>query len=507
MYRAITELTNRGLLPDQMKDPSAQRFLYYGVDFADHVWDGPPEAPVTAAMSPASYALVDPNNPNTFLEFENFTGTHTIIGQAATNAGNPVALAFCNDLDHDPLQRCNRYTAGGFDTSFDAVIDVHIDVGSRVGIGNGFNGVANVVGTPFTDELLAQDPAADVFSCSSGGGLVGGLICPIGFTDYPNLQMNQPVRNTAAMLLRTYIRPWADLHVATDDLTPTIEDFALDNLYHYSLSDLSQFATPGSDPTISTAVITYPLLTKDIPDPPVDGDDIKSWVISNMQYQPAIGRTGYGAPTYGSILFQLARKFFEGSAAAPSITELPKAGNDIDGWHTGGMYGNAPLQSINLDFPHTYLGGNPFICLNGVATNYRDPCAQNPPSWPIWVLPPGAGTCTSVPNCGPTFFNALENQTPARSNRVGLILYLGWSAHMIEDLSLPHHASNWTSQEHQRQDNLGDLAALSDLQGQIDWSAEMKSDIDALLAQVTPDNVDTFCAQQTLDVRRSRTAA
>ena len=69
---------------------------------------------------------------------------------------------------------------------------------------------------------------------------------------------------------------------------------------------------------------------------------------------------------------------------------------------------------------------------------------------------------------------------------------------LIEDLLLAAPRSTWTSQEHQRQDNLGDLAALSDLQGQINWSAEMQSDIDALLAQVTPDNVDTFCAQQTL---------
>jgi hypothetical protein len=495
MFRAITELTTRGLLPSQMTSSAAQKFLYYGADFADHVWDGPPEAATTPFFNQLSAGVVSGigASPVQFEQFEQNGNVPVIQGLAA---GNPVAIASCDDVNPNSLLRCNHYAAGGIEDSFD-LIPVHVDIATRVGIGNGANGPPNVLGTPFTSALLAQDPPFDL---CAGGGI--GFICPIGYTNYDHLELNQPVRNSVAMLLRTYVRPWADLVLGVKDLTPIIKDFGLDNLFHYSLSDLAQFATPGSDPTISTAVITYPLLPQDIPDPPIASDDIKSWIIQNFQYQPAIGGTGYGAPTYGSVLFQLARKFFEGSVAAPSITELPKAGNDIDGWHTGGQFGKPPLQNFNLSFPHTYLGGNPFLCAPNASTDLRDPCATNPPTWPIWVLAPGTTTstttCSLIVGCiTTTDVSGLSNPTPARSNRVALI-YLGWASHMIQDLALPHHASNWTSEEHQRQDDLGDKAALSDLQGQIDWAAEVQSDLDEMLQGVTPDNVDTFCAQQSL---------
>ena len=61
-----------------------------------------------------------------------------------------------------------------------------------------------------------------------------------------------------------------------------------------------------------------------------------------------------------------------------------KAGNDIDGWHTGGAYGKKSVidgkgdfSSLQLDFPHTYLGGNPFICSGGTTSN--DSTDSSPP--------------------------------------------------------------------------------------------------------------------------------
>ena len=217
-----------------MKDPSAQRFLYYGVDFADHVWDGPPEAPVTAAMSPSAYAVVDPNNPNTILEFENFTGTHTIAGQPATNAGNPVARRSATTLIWIPcsgaiVTRRGDLIPASMRSLTSTSTLVHASVSGRIQR-RSQRGRHAVHGQPARAKsgrrcLLRRPPlhpgiGFGLLLLIGGFGGLGGRRSrsgPIGFTDYPK-SADEPAGSghTAAMLLRTYVRPWADLHVATD---------------------------------------------------------------------------------------------------------------------------------------------------------------------------------------------------------------------------------------------------------------------------------------------------
>ena len=38
-------------------------------------------------------------------------------------------------------------------------------------------------------------------------------------------------------------------------------------------------------------------------------------------------------------------------------------------------------------------------------------------------------------------------------------VYLGWASHMIEDANLPHHAANWTGNEHKLQEEAADALA------------------------------------------------
>lgn len=227
-------------------------------------------------------------------------------------------------------------------------------------------------------------------------------------------------------------------------------DFAVDNLYHYSHNDVLSLSNLPAN--VGPDVILYPITSGDCGGYPA----ISSAAADDFRWQKPIAGAGYGAETYGSILYQMARKFFVGSPGAPTLYDLVPAGNVpmppqwVNGreqFPTGAMKGVNNFSSLYLPLPSTWLGGMPFICSGGSDAN--DPCKDGNPVWPIWVPD------TYDPADLVQFQTKLLNPTPAQSDTVAWI-YLGWALHLIEDLSLPHHAANWTGKEHINQDNCGD---------------------------------------------------
>jgi hypothetical protein len=339
--------------------------------------------------------------------------------------------------------------------------------------------------------------------------------------DVQLLETNLPFHQNPAMLFRISLNLGGDAGWISDWFLgggqwndPTIQDFALDNLYHYPLSDISnydasafgQWGQPrdptGADPDIEacnqlvnnppynsngypqnrfdyaivsqyewcldalspygTSVLAFPFRAADFAAIGNEYPSLKQEAFYQLNLQPAYGQTGYGAAKYGSILYQFARKFFKGSPATPTMADMIKAGNDVPGWKTGGSYGTqsvvggADFRSGHLDFPHTYLGGNPFICSGGrTSDDSTDSCANGDPTWPIWVPD------DYDPNDRDGFLNKLKSRMPNQSNRAALI-YLGWASHLMQDLALPHHASNWSGLRHAAQDSYGDMYAFAD---------------------------------------------
>jgi hypothetical protein len=223
-------------------------------------------------------------------------------------------------------------------------------------------------------------------------------------------------------------------------------EFSLDNLYHYALGDLKDL----NDPTIGegdTRLRMYPLIVAHTAedDGSIRNEDLSEKLVARSVNQELLVGADYGATKYGAILYQIARKFFESNTVAqPDIRDLVRAGNDVPGWHTGRMQGHGEMAGMQLDFPHTYLGGLPFTCLDSQSF---DSCSDGTPTWPAWIKDQMPATDADV--------RALTTQYPGRSNRAALI-YLGWATHMMQDSSLPQHVANWTGKEHQNQDDLGD---------------------------------------------------
>jgi hypothetical protein len=259
--------------------------------------------------------------------------------------------------------------------------------------------------------------------------------------------------------------------------------YALDNMYHYSHADIQELLDDGALATLPANVYPdikfYPLLSDDpyVKDKAVVGYcDARGSFIGWFNGQTIMKGSQYGVGKYGSIIFQLARRFFPGGSVEPSLKQLVQAGNDREHWHTGGVKGDGPritvpqrcagasflpgcpmpwdiggqFEKFKLDYPHTYLGGNPFICANG--STYEDPCKDGQPTWPIWV----PRTYNSTPTNGwDGWLNQLTADKPGRSLPAALI-YLGWALHLIQDAATPHHALNWSGPEHDNQDSLGD---------------------------------------------------
>lgn len=127
---------------------------------------------------------------------------------------------------------------------------------------------------------------------------------------------------------------------------------------------------------------------------------------------------------YGAWLYQMARRFWPGNTPRPQLDELPwvpKVGRiRADVWVT-----QFPLPSDDpkVEVPGTYLGGNPFILTQ-----------QGGATWPIWV---------------PDQYSPqkLSQQSPSQSKRAAAI-YLGWSLHLLHDLSHPYHAMDRAGEKH-----------------------------------------------------------
>jgi hypothetical protein len=224
-------------------------------------------------------------------------------------------------------------------------------------------------------------------------------------------------------------------------------DFAVDNLFHYAMGDVRDFGIAGL-PADAGNLKLFPFYPEHVANDMAEWNgwdsthkDLGNKLSQNLVNQPLVSGADFGVDKYGAILYQLARKFFVGSAAEPSLSELVKVGNSVPGWHTGNMQGLGGLNEMSMTFPHTYLGGNPHVCSGSSST---DPCAAGQPTWPVWV-----------PETAPTLA-MMEVQNPGHSDRAALI-YLGWASHMMQDGSAPHHAANWTGKEHQHQDDFGDL--------------------------------------------------
>jgi hypothetical protein len=247
---------------------------------------------------------------------------------------------------------------------------------------------------------------------------------------------------STALLFLVRLRLNANVPLAPDRSGEKPLEFAVDNLYHYTLGDLGDWLPASST---ERSMRLFPL-TVDHVDEDIPNSDAAQKFVDRMIGQKLVADADYGVTKYGAILYQLARKFFLGSPAAPVLTELIKVGNDVPGWRTGRMLAHGALDGVQLEFPHTYLGGMPYVCTGAAAS--LDPCATGRPTWPIWVPDafPTSGTASS-----------LTTTSPPRSNRAALI-YLGWAAHMIQDAAMPHHAANWTGVEHENQDNFGDLS-------------------------------------------------
>lgn len=120
----------------------------------------------------------------------------------------------------------------------------------------------------------------------------------------------------------------------------------------------------------------------------------------------ATGNTGdLNAKIYASLLFDLAVKFWPGGAI-PILGELPH----VNGGSTG-------IGQLDNDLGETDVGGEPFCQLD--FPGHKNQC----PRWPDWA--------SHYP---------LENY-PAEQIHVA-VMYLGWSLHLLGDLSNCGHAIN-----------------------------------------------------------------
>jgi choice-of-anchor A domain-containing protein len=264
-------------------------------------------------------------------------------------------------------------------------------------------------------------------------------------TTYAQIQMHVQVQHRTSFILAPP-QPW------TNDAEKTLP-FTLDNFYHYTFQDV--YEMPGhslAEPAQESTLRLYPLTLADLKTiGSVPDDDIGNKIVGHLVNQPLLAGAERGITKYGAILYQLARKFFTGACYEPSLSELILAGRNSSGLDVGTMTGIDFLSSFHLDFPHTVLGGMPYVCANG--SDPKNACADGLPTWPIWVP---AAEPTSLTD--QTFLDQLTAARPGLSDHVALI-YLGWAAHMIQDAATPYHAANWTGLEHQRQDDYGDTAA------------------------------------------------
>jgi hypothetical protein len=406
--KALKLLEARGMLPDSLKSAANQALIVYGNNFADRTssgWPngGRPTQPMLNGMS----ARVPDNQP--------------LVMKAVSDSFEFEAEL--NDFPYeDPdVKVTGSATLGWFPGKVDPVKDSNGDF-----LSDSMKLVGNI--------KVETDVSLDL--------LWSGATCVIegvsGYGDCRNVEPGDKVRDLS---------------------------FAVDNMYHYSYADLRDTGAAFNE--ADTSLRLYPFFKDHIPghNGTHTEQDAATKISDGLRGQTLLTGADYGAQKYGSILYQLARRFFAKSPQPePDLAQLIKVGNDVSGWHTGWMQGHGELASLALEYPHTFLGGMPYVCAAPQSsggfwnapmsaaqllawTLSPDPCALGRPVWPSWIKDSPPQTQADL--------QALEQPRPGRSDRAALI-YLGWAVHMLQDSAMPHHVAGWTGIEHGVVDAIAD---------------------------------------------------
>jgi hypothetical protein len=226
---------------------------------------------------------------------------------------------------------------------------------------------------------------------------------------------------------------------------------------------------------------------------------------------PIFEKSDVSVMRYGTVLYQLARKFWPmNSGDEPDIDELPRAasitqpglrGQWLAGRLTFDHFPGPMTYRVRASLPSTYLGANPFICAPEMNTppltdpkklRTTDLCRYGKPTWPIWVpsdakFLPRKGeldcfaheckdrlkkNCFINSQCVEDYHRALTERYPEKSAKTALI-YLGWALHMIQDAAMPLHAANWIDRAHENIERLSDnmiRLGFGDRGGYADWT-------------------------------------
>jgi len=139
---------------------------------------------------------------------------------------------------------------------------------------------------------------------------------------------------------------------------------------------------------------------------------------------------GFAAPYYSNVLFDQALKFWPGGEV-PSLSELPRrdAGQVIV---VNPITGNWDVT----DLGDTWVGGMPVCDYYVKYLNYGDWLPGACPKWPDWA---------SIGNNNEDLYSRYK--VPKESSDVAM-RYLGWTIHLISDLTVPEHRDNEASDAH-----------------------------------------------------------
>jgi hypothetical protein len=142
----------------------------------------------------------------------------------------------------------------------------------------------------------------------------------------------------------------------------------------------------------------------------------------------------FAAPYYAEVLFEQAINFWP-AGIEPKLSDL----------YTSRDAGRIVTPTSSTDLGRTWVGGLPFCeefvsHLAGDYVNINDAC----PKWPPWASRDHSHIM-------------LRYKTSIESERSAMI-YLGWAIHMIEDLTVFHHAKNSASESHSKyEDKIDEL--------------------------------------------------
>jgi choice-of-anchor A domain-containing protein len=390
VLKALQYLTARNLLPQELQNPDAPRNLLFGASFADNPYMGRPDQyPKYVYTTPDDELWAQGMNCNVYVPGG---GCHETFCWPANDALNIKAgCNWCCPGIWGPPDYCNRQA------SYDTTCDV----------------------TPVIYDLQLWlrmvEYSADRPTTAHETSIVGYADSLLGGKSYGY-------------------------------------DYSTDNLFHYAEGDLPPVTSPLANPYIIPDVRLFPAYSDDFDMGPwLDLAGVNTCAADLMGNQRIVVGVAFGVATYGSILYQLSRRFFDNDTywPQPDISELIKAGSGSSipsQWQNGRMDFTNKWPYVSTNFPYTYLGGNPFVCTGG---GKLDPCATGKPVWPAFVP-------TSVPTSQTR--DLYTAQYPGRSNMAAQV-YLGWAAHMIEDANVPHHAANWAGNEHAAQEEAANLLA------------------------------------------------